>query len=322
MKVSGEVLDKISNDLSLNTFQDKGVTVRVRNCWHFCSDGKAVDVMFYDEIDFQDGINCIYILSRKFKIIILSFVLMDNHFHFVLYGEYEECKRFVNEFTRRTAMRISFRHKVLHPLERLPISAQKIDSQNYLKTVICYVVKNPTTAGKRYNHYDYPWSSGSLYFRSKSEESWCVPDWILSSGPNEKRMLKYREKRSILKTHDIVKEAVGIRCGIVTPDAFVAYEIVESLFRTPKSFSYFIGKNRDEVDEKGGQFENLSIPWKEMRQNKEKLCQELFGSSSIRGLSTRQRLTLAKMLKAKYRCSIKQIARLSGLVYEEVSELI
>ena len=60
----------------------------------------------------------------------------------------------------------------------------------------------------------------------------------------------------------------------------------------------------------------------EMRQHKDDVCRELFGTSSVRQLSTQQRLRLARALRSRYNSSTKQIARLSGLVYDEVKDRI
>jgi len=323
MELTKDTIRKIEDDLNLNVYVEKGVDLEVKNCWHLSTDGKAVDMIFYDVIDFQDGLNCIYFLSRKFQIVILSFVLMDNHIHFVLYGTKDECRKFILEFIRRTAMRISFRHRILHPLQGIPISCQQIKDQRYLKNAICYVVKNPTAAGKNFNYYDYPWSSGSLYFRAMpSEKTWCIPEWVQRRDEHGGRILKYREKRTLLKTHEKLKDSIRMNEGVIMPDEFVASQIVEKLFRTPRSMGYFMGKSSEEIEEKSGQLSLLTIPWTEMRQNKEILCLEMFGTKSIRGLDTRQRLKLARALKSKYNCSPRQIARLSGLVYEEVRELL
>ena len=60
----------------------------------------------------------------------------------------------------------------------------------------------------------------------------------------------------------------------------------------------------------------------EMRQHKNEVCQELFGKKSVKSLSTEQRIRLARTLRRRYNSSIKQIARLCGLVYGEVKDLV
>ena len=110
---------------------------------------------------------------------------------------------------------------------------------------------------------------------------------------------------------------------MVFPGEYVAYELVERLFKTRKSFNYFFCKTREEdVDARGGTISQLSIPMQEMRQHKNEMCRELFCVDSIRTLSTEQRLRLAKVLKSRYNSSLKQIIRLSGLVYNEAKDLL
>ena len=111
--------------------------------------------------------------------------------------------------------------------------------------------------------------------------------------------------------------------NLVFPGEYVAYELVERLFWTCKSLHFFQCRTRDEdVDSRGGILSHLSIPMQEMRQHKNDLCRELFGAGSIKGLDTRQRLALARTLRSRYNSSLKQIARLCGLVYDEVKRLI
>ena len=111
--------------------------------------------------------------------------------------------------------------------------------------------------------------------------------------------------------------------NLVFPGEYVAYEVVERIFKTCKSFNYFfcITKEQD-VDARGGTISLLSIPMQEMRQHKNEVCLELFETKSVKGLNTAQRLRLARTLRRRYNSSIKQIVRLCGLVYDEVKDLI
>lgn len=78
----------------------------------------------------------------------------------------------------------------------------------------------------------------------------------------------------------------------------------------------------DDVDSREGTISHLSIPMQEMRQHKNDLCKEMFGDASSKQLSTTKRLQLARRLRSRYNSSVKQIARLCGLVYGEVKDLI
>ena len=71
-----------------------------------------------------------------------------------------------------------------------------------------------------------------------------------------------------------------------------------------------------------GSISRLSIPIQEMRQNRNALCSELFNAKTIRTLTTGQRIKLAKTLKLRYNSSVKQIAKLCGLIYDEIKEIL
>ena len=131
-------------------------------------------------------------------------------------------------------------------------------------------------------------------------------------------------RRETLRTRKYAfPEDVRIIDGLVFPGEYVAYEVVERLFKTCKSFNYFLCRTKEEdVDARGGRISHLSIPMQEMRQHKNEICQELFGISSIKGLNTQQRIRLARTMRQRYNSSLKQIIRLSGLVYDEVKDLI
>ena len=131
------------------------------------------------------------------------------------------------------------------------------------------------------------------------------------------------ERRSLLKTRNVYFPDVKIIRGVICPDEYVCYKLVENLFRTHKSFNYFMCKTKDEdVESKGGAISRLSIPIQEMRQHRDEICHELFQVATIRMLDVKQRLRLARVIKSRYNSSSKQIARLCGLLYTEVKDLV
>ena len=321
MKVNDKLLRQIISDLGLNHPFIKGQKITINNCWHFSTDGNAIDCLFYDEEDFVNGMNRIYVVVKGYNIVILAFSLMDTHVHFILWGTFEECNRFMHDYIRKTSRHISITHGDRHKLDTLPIHYQSIDTDYYLKTAICYVIKNAPVAGIPYHGLDYPWSSGPLYFRHPGK--WSSPAWLSNSNSEEGHHLGSHEKRRILRTRVVVQDDLEMIGPLVFPGEYVAYELVERFFKTSKGFNFFMCISKEEdIESRGGTISHLSIPIQEMRQHKNELCREMFGTNTIKGLDTRQRLKLAKALHSRYNSSIKQITRLTGLVYEEVKNLI
>jgi len=317
-----KLLAQMAVDLGLDVPFVRGQIKRVKRCWHFSTDGNSVDVMFYGDDDFLNGMNRIFIVLERYGVIILAFSLMDTHVHFILYGEFDECNRFMHDYIQRTSRYIAQHHGDRKKLDGVAISWQEIDTEEYLKTAVCYVVKNAPVGGKAYLTEDYPWSSGPLYFRNKG--SWCSPGWIQSlDHAGHLSDLGVREQREVLRTRRTVMDDVLMIGGLVFPGEYVAYKEVERLFRTHKAYHYFLCRSReDDVESRGGSISLLSIPMQEMRQHKNEVCQELFNHRNTNLLNTQQRLFLAKTLRKRYNSSIKQIARLCGLVYDEVKDMI
>ena len=361
MKINDVLLRQMVSDLSLDKPFVKGKNLPIRNCWHFCTDGNAVDRLFDDDQDFRDGMNRVFIVRRDFSVIILAFCLMDTHVHFILYGAFEECNKFMHKFVQLTSRHIWFRHAERKKLWRLPISHQFIDNDFYLKVAICYVIKNAPVAGLPFNALDYPWSGNPLYFRRMGYWNSLLtpvtgigatdgPDVV--QGPTaflqratdvvtagteavlgrlagtaiigeSLKEMSQRKVKALLKTKTEITEDVLVIDGIVHPGEYVAWEIVERIFKTHKSFNRFMCISKEEdVENRGGSISRLSIPIQEMRQYRNEICKELYGVESIRTLSAKERLKLAKVIRSRYNSSLKQIARVCGLVYEEVKDMI
>lgn len=322
MRISDKKMRQLASDLGLNISFIKGQEIEVRNCWHFYTNGNEIDAIFYSEEDFRNGMNRIYNVIQNYDVTILAFALMDTHVHFILHGQFDECNRFMHEYIRRTSMHISNIHKEKNKLADIEISHQPINTARYLKTAICYVLKNAPVGGIRFNAYDYPWSSAALIFRNGN--FWTAPRWMdRTIGHNNDEGLGIRLQKAALRTHQRSDYKPIMIGELVFPGEYVAFEIVEQLFRTHKSFNYFMCVSKEsDVESKEGIVSHLSIPIQEMRQHKSEMCIQMFNKKDIRNLNTVERLQLAKALKSRFNSSAKQIARLCGLIHSEVKDMI
>lgn len=308
----------VVSDLGIGLTATKGKVVSVRNCWHFYTAGDSVEVMFHNGQEFLDGMNRIFPIVACYDVLILAFVLMDTHVHFVLYGDFDSCNRFIHEYVRRTSMYLSLRYQKRKSLKDIEINHQSINDDRYLKTAICYVLKNPLSAGLPYNPWDYPWSSGSLYYRSPN--IWTSPKWMLGM---DSILQTAQDKRMIAKTRVKIDSGIRVVDNLILPDQYVAVTIVERLFKSHKAFYFYMSISKDvDIESRGGAISQLTVPLSEMRDNRRMLSQEMFGEDELRCLKMEQRLLLARRMKSRYNSSPKQIARLCGLVYDEVMDLL
>lgn len=309
---------EIVSDLGMGCPVIKGQSIPVRNCWHFYTSGDSVDMLFRNDSEFRDGMNRILPVLSRYDVLIYAFALMDTHVHFILYGKFDACNHFVHEYIRRTSMYLSSKHPERKALKGIGINHQAIDDNRYLKTAICYVVKNPVAAGLPYNSWDYPWSSGALYFRHSN--IWTSPASLL--GPKE-MVTANQDIRKLTKSRVKIDSKLLAFNGVILPSQYVATDIVEQIFRSPKAYNYYLSATKDtDIESRGGSISYLTIPLHEMRDNRRLLSQEMFGISELRNLNMGQRVRLARSIKSKYNCSPKQIAKLCGLLYGEVKDLL
>lgn len=309
---------EIVSDLGLERSVSKGQTIPIRRCWHFFTSGESVDVLFANDEDYRCGMNRILSVVNRYEVMILAFVLMDTHVHFVLYGNLDECNKFVHEYIRLTSMYKSAKRQGRKSLEKIEISHQPIEDDRYLKTVICYVVKNPIVAGLPFNAYDYPWSSGALYFRRR--DLWTSPRWLQEV---EDIAFSSRKMQREVCTHHKMGDSLPMIDTMVFPGAYTAVDVVEKVFRTHRAYNYFmtISKSSD-VEERAGAIAHLTIPISELREYRRQICLELYGKDSLRDMDTSMRLRVARELRARYCCSARHVAKACGLSGEQLQGIL
>ena len=316
--------DIVLRDLAIGQRAVRGITLPVKNCYHFCSDGSKADVLFARDEDYILAMNRIALTILDYDILILAFCLMDNHFHFILYGEQDECVNFIREYTRCTGIALTKRSETRFKLDKSDVSYKVIDNDQYLKTAICYVLRNPTVGRLPFPAWFYPYSSCSLVFaRSTSNNAWCRPSWLETSHHTKISDLSPHNFRSLGRTAGRFPSDWTVIEKMIFPGHYVATDLVEQIFITPRAYLYFISSCKDQaLDEELGCFRSLTIPDKEMRENRDLLLQEIFAGLTLRQLNVTQRTRLAHLLKSRYGCPAKQIARLVGLSYPQLAKLL
>lgn len=265
--------------------------------------------------------NRVAVCVLRQKVTILAFVLMDNHFHFIVRSSCEDdAIAFANMFKRLTGKYNSDVYQEKASLARLPVKVIPVPDEDYLKTLIGYVVKNPTKA-RMDMFYNYPWGTGNLYFRSHNKaqdprNEAKAPDVETSTVAN----VGCNSLRALCRTRVSLPGEWLIKDGIILPENYVAVAEVENLLKTTRSYMYFLSMNKDdEIEADFGEWNELRLNDGELRMARSDISLELFGTENIRDLSAPQRMAVAKVLRRKYLCSKKQLARIIMLPYDDVA---
>ena len=73
---------------------------RKKEFWLVTTEHLEDRLLFKDAEDFRVGMNYVAVQVHKSNIIILVFILMSNHLHFILYCTYEKAEQFINGLLR------------------------------------------------------------------------------------------------------------------------------------------------------------------------------------------------------------------------------
>ena len=160
-------------------------------------------------------------------------------------------------------------------------------------------------------------ASAGLYFRRPEIMDSVSSHWTKVSD------LSYRQKRDMLKTNmEVPGDWKVTPEGFLWPGNYVDYQVVEKLFRTPKSFAFFMGQSKEEeISMSLGAREHVALPDMELREKAVAHSRRMFRTSNLRELDADRRMRLAKTLRKEYRCSYKQIARIIHLDQKYLKEL-
>lgn len=273
--------------------------------FHVCTDGRMLPWMFQDERDFIAGVNRIGICCLRTSVRVIAYVLMDNHVHFVLYGTMPECKRFITLYKQLTGTWIHVKYGLNDYLKQLPTNILLLETEERLLNTIAYIDRNPVVAGYRYLPTEYPWGSARYVFKgSRTEE-------------NTESLSKFshRAQRTLLSTRVTLPGEWRIdKNSMLCPDSFLDASVIESYFKTPVRYSYFLAKKLEGVVEQEIESsQKIFIPDIELREIVRKIILQDYGKNNVTDLDVHDRLSVARVLRYRYASSIKQISRMVHL---------
>lgn len=282
--------------------------------YHLCTEPLEDGLIFENDEERKVAINLIATTAKEFHIGILAYALMSNHFHFIIQGELVDGLAFFNRLRKRLSNFLSRRGRpgVLDLVEVDP-ETPAIGSLTQLRNEIAYVIRNPYVVRVDVNPLAYPWCSGFLYFNPFLTD-------LASTKPED---LTYKEKREITRSpNPELDPSFRIRNGMIAPESFVNYRLVERLFPNARKFTWWVFKNVEaqcEVASRLGESPNLNDD--ELFLTAQQISKSQFGYDSVKELPQQQRRELAIILKNKWGASNGQAARIAKLEQRIVDAL-
>lgn len=268
---------------------------------------------FRDELDFKVGMNFVAVLAASSRALVIAFILMSNHVHFVLQGTHEECLRFITRFKKLYAQYYARRYGSRELLRRNEVNLRELNaSDETLERAIAYVQMNSVAANICLNANDYRWGTGNTFFNPS-------PAAGFPAGS-----LSIRAQRRLF--HSSLSVPPGYRVlpeEYVSPNSYVQVAFVESLFRTPRRMNYYLqNSSKAKRQAEFGEGDAPSFRDQVLSAAAQDLCRSTFHCGRIAELNETRKGELLRQLRYRFSANPAQMARVCGLPYEEVTKLL
>lgn len=281
-------------------------------------------LLFKDADDFRVGMNYVAVMTFKCQIDVLAFILMSNHLHFVLYCTREQAERFITAYKQLYSRYLQTKYGSKEFLRGNGVDIRLIPpGDEALEKAIAYVLMNCVAANICSSPRDYPWGTGSVFFNGRQagipipEDSTTVRGRTLAS-------ISAREQRRLIHSNCALPiELVMSDAGYILPSSYVRKDLVENVFGSPRRMNFFLqnsskAKQRLETGEQHMPAFRDQVIVSAMPD----LCWSLFRKQQVSQLSEVQMVELMRQLRFRFSANVNQIARVTGMSYEEAAIFI
>jgi putative transposase len=153
---------------------------------HATSRGNAQQNIFLDDTDRELFLGLLGKCVERFCWILTAYVLMSNHFHFVIQLTEETLSLGMQWLNGEYARRFNRRHKRVGHLFQGRPHLPLVEKETYGFEVLRYVVLNPVRAGMVSRPEDYAWSSHRAVIGQAPAPDWLAVDDVLMQFGSER----------------------------------------------------------------------------------------------------------------------------------------
>ena len=275
--------------------------------YHLCTDRLEGRLLFNNDTEYRKGMATVALAHLKFNVKILTFELMPNHVHIVLYGTGEQSIRVASFLKRRFT-----EHLVADGFPPLPdnigFKLTPIPDKDALKNQIVYSSRNPYE-----KNYCVPggnkWGAGYLFFNEAGK-------MIRGKKVCE---LKLKDIREISSSREEIPDnwEVHPELGIL-PRNFVLVGKVEGLFGTPKEYLTRLVKDYETMVKIAADLgESIDYSEEEIRDIVSSELRNMYPGRMFKSLSGEEKLQAAVSMNSRLALAPAQLA--SALFISELS---
>ena len=286
----------------------------MRKLYLVTTDHLKVGLWFRDERDFAAGMNFVAIQAYRSRVTVLAFILMSNHLHFVVEGEWADVKAFIDGIKSRYSKYLNHKYGTREFLRRNKVKIEEVSTLNEgLEKAIAYTQMNCVAAGICSHPSQFPWGTGPLFFNATKRSG-----RRLESLSKRARIRLFHCCDENLPTDWLVSEE-----GFILPESYVNVKYVESVYRNPKRMNYFLANSSKAKKKMETSDENLpSFKDQVILAALPDLYRSLFQKRCFAELSPSEQIESLRQIRFRFSSNVHQIARVTGLTYEEAARMM
>ena len=142
--------------------------------------GSAKQAIFLDDDDRRRFILLLASVSRRFKVEIHAYCLMDNHYHLVIHSVGGQLSEALKHLSACYTRRFNTKHGRDGSIFRGRFSSCYIDNDSYLIAAARYVHRNPLAFLSECELESYPWSSFGSY-AGQNQPPWWLHSQLITA---------------------------------------------------------------------------------------------------------------------------------------------
>lgn len=270
-------------------------------------------LLFKDDEDYKAGMNFTPVVARSLNVLVLAFILMSNHVHYVIgCRNLDAALEFITQFKNLYGRYFCGKYKVEDFLRRLKVDISELDEfDGGLGKGVAYVLMNSVAARICMNAEDYPWGSGGCYFNLSAVRGTRIGDL------SQRAQIRLLHSKQEVNPNWVITEE-----GYIDPRSYIARRTVEDYYGTPGQMRYALlnsSKAKARLESSAGM---PSFRDQVIQEGTKDLCQSLFGKKQIEVLTREEKAELLKQLRWRFSADVKQLCRVTGIQYEEAVTLL
>lgn len=197
--------------------------------YHVISRGNNKQIIFESDNDYRHFIEIVFQYSKKWKVKIPAYCLMNNHIHLLIYDPETNISNFMKGVNQKYAQYFNNKYGRIGTLFQDRYKSLAITDKQYLQTVFMYIIQNPARA-KICSTKRYKWNSYKEYSKKNSnidEKSWKP---IIGDIENINYLISQKDGEILFFSKDPInnfqiRETLKHNFGIANPYAIQRMDI-------------------------------------------------------------------------------------------------